>query len=61
MSKELTPADRVLLRHLRQVADRLQEERFRTDRHPNVEQDYYRAKKELSDFVAEKRKEGVNI
>ena len=61
MTKELTPADRALLRHLRQVADRLQEERFSTNRQHNVKQDYKKEKKELSDFVAEKRKEGVNI
>jgi hypothetical protein len=59
--KNLTPADLALLRHLRQAVDRLQEERFRKDRHVNVEQDYWRAKKELKNFVTEKRKQGVNI
>ena len=59
--QNLTPHDHALLRHLRQVVDRLQEERFRKDQHPNIHQDLWRARKELKDFVRSLRLEGKKI
>jgi hypothetical protein len=59
--QKLSPLDEILYKHLRRELDRCQDARYARDRHPNVEQDYFRAKKELTKFVAEKRKEGINI
>ena len=44
---EITPADQAMLKHLRQMVDRLQDEEFRLDAHPNVKQDLFRARQEL--------------
>lgn len=58
---EITPADQVMLKHLRQMVDRLQDEEFRLDAHPNVKQDLFRARQELKQFTSELRQKGVNI
>ena len=52
---EITPADRAILTHLRQCVDRLQEEEFRLDAHPNVKQDLFRARQELKTFTSQLR------
>ena len=57
----LHPADVSLLRHLRQLVDRLQDEQHRLDAHPNVKQDLFRARKELKEFTSRLRQRGVNI
>lgn len=58
---EITPADQVVLKHLRQMVDRLQDEEFRLDAHPNVKQDLFRARQELKQFTSDLRQKGVNI
>ena len=58
---EITPADRAILTHLRQCVDRLQEEEFRLDAHPNVKQDLFRARQELKTFTSQLRQKGANI
>lgn len=58
---EITPADQAMLKHLRQMVDRLQDEEFRLDAHPNVKQDLFRARQELKQFTSELRQKGVNI
>tara|TARA_Y100000401_G_C8136267_1_gene132635 strand:- start:50 stop:241 length:192 start_codon:yes stop_codon:yes gene_type:complete len=57
----LHPADASLLRHLRQLVDRLQDEQYRLDAHPNVKQDLFRAREELKEFTSKLRQRGVNI
>ena len=57
----LNPAQQSEYRWLRQQVDRLEGERYRTDAHPNVEQDLHKARRELSEFVSDLRKWGVSI
>ena len=52
---EITPADQAMLKHLRQMVDRLQDEEFRLDAHPNVKQDLFRARQELKEFTSKLR------
>ena len=60
--QDLTAADHALLRHLRREEEHFQQELFRTDmRHPNIEQDLWRARKELKEFVRSLELEGKNI
>ena len=57
----LTSADQGLLRFLNRQVDRLQDESFRLDPHPNVKQDLQRARSELKFFIKSLQKEGKNI
>jgi hypothetical protein len=59
--KELTPHDRAHLVFLNRQVDRLQDESFRLDQHPNVKQDLERARSELKSFILSLQKEGKNI
>jgi len=59
--QEITPAQEAELRFLRQVVDRLQDERYRLDAHPNVQQDLFRAQQELKEFTSKLRQRGVLI
>ena len=59
--KELTPQDRAHLAFLNRQVDRLQDESFRLDLHPNVKQDLDRARRELKSFTLSLQKEGKNI
>ena len=59
--KDLTPADRAHLDFLKRQEERLQDESFRLDPHPNVKQDYERARRELKSFVMLLKKEGKKI
>jgi hypothetical protein len=60
--QNLTPADHALLRHLKREEEHYHNAYLRTDtKHPNIEQDLWRARKELKEFVAELRKQGKNI
>ena len=59
--KELTPHDRAHLVFLNRQVDRLQDESFRLDPHPNVKQDLSRARRELKSFTLSLQKEGKNI
>jgi hypothetical protein len=58
---KLTPADRAHLAFLNRQVDRLQDESFRLDPHPNVKQDLDRARRELKAFILSLQKEGKNI
>ena len=40
---EITPADKAHLEFLSRMVDRLQDESFRLDKHPNVQQDLWHA------------------
>ena len=58
----LTQADHALLRHLKQEEERCLDAYLRTCiRHPNVQQDLHRARKELKEFVRSLRQEGKRI
>ena len=58
---KLTPADHAHLVFLNRLVDRLQDESFRLDPHPNVKQDLDRARIELKTFVKTLREKGVKI
>ena len=49
------------LRYLRQQVDKAEAARARTDHHPDVEQDLWRAREELRAFVEQLRAEGFQI
>lgn len=59
--KELSPADKAHLRYLRNQVDRLAERRYRRDAEPNVRNEYWYAKEELTMFVSKLRQEGKHI
>jgi len=59
--KDLTPADRAHLVFLNRQVDRLQDESFRLDPHPNIKQDLDRARRELKSFTLLLQKEGKKI
>ena len=59
--KDLTQADRAHLAFLNRQVDRLQDESFRLDPHPNVKQDLDRARREIKSFTLSLQKEGKNI
>ena len=61
LMQSLTSADHAHLRFLRGQVDRLQDESFRLDPHPNVKQDLDRARSELKSFILSLQKEGKNI
>ena len=61
LMQSLTSADHAHLRFLRGQVDRLQDESFRLDPHPNVKQDLERARSELKSFILSLQKEGKNI
>lgn len=58
---KLTPADHAHLAFLNRQVDRLQDESFRLDPHPNVKQDLDRARRELKAFILSLQKEGKRI
>jgi hypothetical protein len=57
----LNPAQQSEYRFLKQQVDRLLGEVGRTDSHPNVQQDLWRAQQELKKFVVDLRKAGIRI
>ena len=60
--KELTPAEKAHLKFLKNEEHKCQEASQRTNfEHPNVNQDWDRARKELKEYVSELRKKGRNI
>lgn len=60
--RKLTQADHALLRHLRREEERCLEASLRTDtKHLNVQQDLWRARNELKEFVRSLELEGKNI
>ena len=59
---ELTPQDHALLRHLKREEERCLDAYLRTGtKHPSVQQDLWRARKELEKFVRSLRVEGKKI
>lgn len=57
----LNPVQQGLYRFLKNEVDKYEREANRRDYHPNVQQDLWRARMELKEFVSELRQEGVNI
>ena len=58
---KLNRADERILKHLRQQVDKLQDERYRTDARPSINNEIYAAQQELKRFVSELRRKGYNI
>lgn len=58
---EITPAERSEHKFLKSMVDRLIDEDNRVDPHPNVKNDLWAARKELTKFVSGLREKGVNI
>ena len=58
---ELKPAEQHILKYLRQQVDRLQDERYRTDARPSINNEIYAAQQELKRYVSELRNKGYNI
>ena len=59
--ESLDPFQKGLYRFLKNEVDKYEREVNRTDSHPNVEQDLWRARQELRLFVSELRADGVKI
>ena len=57
----LSPAQKFEYRFLKQQVNTLEEERYRYDARPNVQQDLFRAREELKSFVSRMRTNGVKI
>ena len=57
----LSPAQKFEYRFLKQQVNTLEEERYRYDARPNVQQDLYHAREELKSFVSKLRMNGVKI
>lgn len=58
---KLNPESERILKYLRQQVDRLQDERYRTDARPSINNEIYAAQQELKSYVSELRKKGYNI
>jgi hypothetical protein len=58
---KLKPAEQHILKYLRQQVDRLQDERYRTDARPSINNEIYAAQQELKRYVSELRNKGYNI
>ena len=59
--EQLSPALKYEYRFLKQQVDRLEEERYRYDARPNIQQDLWRAREELKSFVSKLRNNGIKI
>ena len=57
----LSPAQKFEYRFLKQQVNRLEEERYRYDARPNIQQDLWKAREELKEFVSRLRTNGVKI
>lgn len=58
---KLNPAEERILKYLRQQVDKLQDERYRTDARPSINNEIYAAQLELKRYVSELRRKGYNI
>jgi len=58
---KLTPADQAILTYLRQQVDRLQDERYRRDARPSINNELQIAQRDLAEFTSKLRKQGANI
>tara|TARA_R100000654_G_scaffold19595_1_gene40040 strand:+ start:383 stop:571 length:189 start_codon:yes stop_codon:yes gene_type:complete len=59
--ESLSPAQKFEYRFLKQQVNRLEEERYRYDARPNIQQDLWKAREELKEFVSRLRTNGVKI
>ncbi len=59
--EQLSPALKYEYRFLKQQVDKLQDELGRRDRPRNTEQDLFRARRDLKEFVSKLRMNGVKI
>lgn len=59
--ESLNPEQQAHLRFLRNEVDKYEREYNRTDSHPNVQQDLYRAREELKQYRLKLQRDGVNI
>ena len=57
----LSPAQKFEYRFLKQQMNRLEEELYRFDARPNVQQDLFHAREDLKSFVSKLRVNGVKI
>ena len=57
----LSPAHKFEYRFLRQQVNRLEEELYRYDARPTIQQDLWKAREELKEFVSKLRTNGVKI
>jgi hypothetical protein len=57
----LSPAQKFEYRFLKQQVNTLEEERYRYDARPNIQQDLYHAREDLKSFVSKLRMNGVKI
>lgn len=60
-SKPLTPADASILEYLRKRVDQLQDERFRQDARPSIENELKVSMRDLRDYTSKLRADGYNI
>ncbi len=60
-TKTLTPAEQQNLIYLRNKVDHLQEERFRKDARPSLNDEIFNAVGELRSFTSNLRQKGRNI
>ena len=60
-SKSLTPADAAVLDYLRKRVDQLQDERFRLDARPSIENELKVSIRDLRDYTSKLRADGYNI
>jgi hypothetical protein len=58
---KLNAADEQILKYLRRQVDRLQDERYRTDARPSINNEIFQAQQELRKFTAELREKGYSI
>lgn len=59
--ESLSPAHKFEYRFLKQQVNRLEEERYRYDARPTIQQDLWKAREELKEFVSKLRTNGVKI
>ena len=59
--KSLTPADAAVLDYLRKRVDTLQDERFRLDARPSIENELKVAIRDLREYTSKLRADGYNI
>ena len=59
--KSLTPADAAVVDYLRKRVDQLQDERFRLDARPSIENELKVAMRDLREYTSKLRADGYNI
>lgn len=59
--KPLTPADAAVLDYLRKRVDQLQDERFRLDARPTIENELKVSIRDLREYTSKLRADGYNI